>query len=539
MTTKSIYHPVIPTNKAKSTIRQKRAIGLPVGVAMLLALLAGGVFSLALAPYHLWPVAIFSVMALYALLINEDGACRAFLIGQAYGFGTWVVGAFWLYHSIHEYGAISSWLAVIMIGMMAMVMGLFHAVFAWVFVRFVGRQPLAFASLWVIQEWLKTWVFSGFPWLFVGYIFTEQSWINGLAPIFGVFGISFVAVFFAASVVELFRQKLAFFVLSVLALLASFLVGQADWVKIKNDKLSVSLVQGNIPQDLKWLTQYRTHTLEIYENLSKNEWGRDVVIWPEAAIPMSQNEARPFINHIASTAIQHDSAWVTGLMYRDFDGYDETKDAYPSIYNSVVAIDNTGVGLYKKQRLVPFGEYVPFAGLLNILPDLANMQGTVNISAGDDTQSPLTVKDKNMGAAICYEVAYPDTTRLNAKNAEVLLTISNDAWFGTTAGPWQHLQMVQMRSLETGRYFIRATNTGVTAIINHKGQIESQAPQFKRTILRGEVPMVVGVTPFVRFGSYPILGLSALLIILSFMAKNSQSATSLNQKYYTAKGVRD
>ncbi|MFL1732663.1 apolipoprotein N-acyltransferase [Moraxella oculi] len=536
MNLKSIRRPALSNQSGKTALASR----LPIGLATVLALIAGMVFSLSLAPYYLWPVAIFSVMVLYALLVNEDSPVRAFWLGQLYGFGTWVVGASWLYHSIHEYGSIPSWIAAIMIVVMAMVMGLFQAFFAWAFVRFVGRQPLAFASLWVFQEWLKTWLLSGFPWLFVGYAFTEQSWLTGFAPVLGVFGVSFMAVLFSASLVELFRQNLRFFVLSALVLMLNAALSWVDWTWQKpNDRLSVSLVQGNIPQDLKWLTQYRERTLEIYADLSSNEWGRDVIIWPEAAIPMFHDEAAPFINRIANQALAKESAWVTGLMYRDFEQYDASKDSYPPIYNSAAAIDRHGISLYKKQHLVPFGEYIPFSGLFNILPNLANMQSMRSISAGDANQTPLMVKGRNVGAAICYEVAYPDTTRHNAKDAEVLLTISNDAWFGTTAGPWQHLQMVQMRSLETGRYFIRATNTGITAIINHKGKIQNIVPQFERTVLQGEVPMMMGVTPFVRFGNYPILGLSALLFLCSLMARQNQSASSAAQKYYTANGVRD
>ena len=347
-----------------------------------------------------------------------------------------------------------------------------------------------------------------------------------------------MAVLFAASVVELFRHKVAFIGLSALTFAVSFGLGLVEWVKPSGEKLSVSLVQGNIPQDMKWLTEYRVRTLEIYEELSKSEWGQDVVIWPEAAIPMFHDEAEPFIAGMINRARNNDSTWVTGLIYRDLKNYDENRHAYPPIYNSVAVLGETQA-LYKKQRLVPFGEYVPFEGLFNLLPDLANMQGGMSISRGSSNQAPFAIKGQNVGAAICYEVAYPETTRHNAKNTDFLMTISNDAWFGSSAGPWQHLQMVQMRSLETGRYFVRATNTGVTAIINQKGQIVNQAPQFERTILRGEVESMSGVTPFVRFGSYPILVLSALLILLSFVAKYGKSKTSRTQKYYTGKGVRD
>ncbi|OOR87400.1 apolipoprotein N-acyltransferase [Moraxella caviae] len=503
---------------------------LPTIIALLLALLAGAVFSYALAPHYIWGLAIVSPMVLYALLLGDVSTKRAFWTGQFYGFGLWAVGAFWLYTSIHEYGAIAPWLAVLMIGAMAFVMGLFHGVMAWLFVRFLGRQPLAFAGLWVLQEWLKTWLLTGFPWLFVGYAFTEQAWINELAPIFGVFGISFVVVLFAASIVELVRRHVGFMAISVILLAIAAVLSAAgvSWVKPTGEKLSVSLVQGNIPQDIKWLTEYRERTLAIYDQLSRGEWGQDLVVWPEAAIPLFQDEAQEYIARQERRATKADSAWISGILYRESDKF----------YNSVM-LRGADKGLYHKQNLVPFGEYVPMAGLFDILPNLAGMQNVASTSKGNPNQAPFTIKGKKLGAAICYEVAYPETTRQNAKDSNFLLTVSNDAWFGTSAGPWQHLQMVQMRSLETGRPFVRATNTGVTAFINEKGRIMGTAPQFERVVLRGKVETFTGTTPFVRFGSYPILAISLVLVLLSLVAHRQSKRTSRTQTYYTGEGVRD
>lgn len=486
----------------------------PLSLAMLIALIAGLGFSLSLAPYYLYPIAIISPMVLYALLIGTDSAKRAFWIGEAYGFGTWAVGAFWLYTSIHEYGAVPSWAAYILIGLMALIMGLFHAVMSWAFVRFTARQPLAFAGFWVVQEWAKTWLLTGFPWLFVGYAFTEVTWLNGLAPITGVFGLSFLAVLFGAATIELFRHKGSYMLISgVLTTIAAMTsLANITWTTPTGKSTSVSLVQGNIPQDLKWLAEYQMETLQIYAELSQSEWGRDAVIWPESSIPMTQDAAWEFIAQLANTAYQTGSSWATGVPYR------EQSDDTEQFFNSVMSFDGANAQVYKKQALVPFGEYVPFGGVLNILPGLDGMgQGFVR---GEPNQAPLKLNDQAVGMAICYEVAYPDIVRRNATGSDFLLTVSNDAWFGTSAGPMQHLQMVQMRSLETGRYFVRATNNGVTAIINERGQVVSSLPQFERAVLRGDVPSVTGSTPYMALGAYPILFLSALLIILSAIAKH-------------------
>ena len=506
--------------------------GLPMVLTILIALLAGAVFIFALAPYGFWPVALISPAILYALLMPDMTGKRAFLIGQAYGTGLWCVGAFWLYTSIHVYGDTPVWLALIMIALMGLGMGLFHGFLALIFNRVVGKQPLSFAALWVLQEWMKTWLFTGFPWLFVGYAFTEQYWLSSLAPVAGVFAVSFVAILLAASLVELLRRRGGYMIPTIALLVVSCALWliNPQWTKPKGTPdLSVSLIQGNIPQDLKWLTEYQVETLKIYATLSSTEWGSDIILWPESSIPMFQDEAVGFINEMVKMAKETDTTWVTGIPYKDEAAFNAKTDKYPPFYNSVIALGADAEGMYKKQRLVPFGEYIPFEGMLDILPNLAGSQDIMSYSRGSDNQSPLRVRGHNLGAAVCYEVAYPDTTRKNAINTDFLLTISNDAWFGSSAGPLQHLQMVQMRALENGRWFMRATNTGVTAIIDHKGRIVKRAPQFERTVLRGNVQARVGNTPFMRVGNYPVLIIIALLLLLSYLGKRASPRKRLER----------
>lgn len=512
-------------NRLNASSQTYQAAQLPIGIAVIVAWLAGAMFMLSLAPYGYWIIALISPALLYALLLTPMTNKRAFIIGEAYGMGLWCVGAFWLYTSIHDYGDIALPLALLAIVAMGLGMGLFHAVLAVVFNRFVGKQPLAFAALWVAQEWLKTWLFTGFPWLFVGYAFTEQQWISSWAPVAGVFAVSFVAILLSASLVEVVRQRAGYMVATAvfLAISVAMWLFNPAWTQPKPNtpNLKVSLIQGNIPQDLKWLTEYRYQTLKIYAQLTSTEWDQDMVVWPESSIPMFQTEAWSFINEVVKIAKQTDTTWVTGIPYKDEAAYDPESQKYAPFYNSVIALGAQADGLYKKQRLVPFGEYIPFEGALDLFPNLAGSQDILSYSRGSANQSPLSVRGHNLGSAVCYEVAYPDTTRRNAKNTDFLLTISNDAWFGTSAGPLQHLQMVQMRSLETGRWFMRATNTGVTAIIDHKGRIVQRAPQFERMVLRGEVQSRTGMTPYVRLGNYPILIFIAALLLLSYLGRRT------------------
>lgn len=493
----------------------------PLLPRLLIAWLGGASFVFALAPYHLWLIALLSPMVLYGLLLPKMSNWRAFWLGEMYGMGLWCVGAFWLFTSIHTYGDTSTPVALLMIAVMGLVMGLFHGALAVAFNRFFGKQPLSFASLWVIQEWLKTWLFTGFPWLFVGYAYTDQAWLTSLAPIFGVFALSFVSVVVSASLVEAGRKNARFLIPAMGLILASVITWliNPQWTTAKaTPPLKVSLIQGNIPQDMKWLVEYQVKTLGIYAGLSQTEWGRDLVVWPEAAIPMFQTEAMPFINQIVTTAKEHNTAWVTGIPYMDVAEYNPKVDAYEPFYNSIVALGMDSQGLYKKQNLVPVGEYIPFEGALNwALPEL--MGGSLSFRAGKPHQAPLLAKNNHVGVAVCYEVAYPDTTRKNALNTDFLLTVSNEAWFGTSNELWQHQQMAQMRSLETGRWFLRVTNTGLTAIINDKGNIVAQIPAMTRTVLRGDVEARQGMTPFMRWGSYPLLAWVSVLLLASWLGK--------------------
>lgn len=488
---------------------------LPYVYPLFIALIAGAVFSFALAPFHWWWLAILSPALLYATLHGRS-AKQAFGIGLAYGFGLWFVGAFWLYTSIHDYGDTNAILSVLMIAIMAILMGLFSAVQAWVYRRFFPETPLTFAPIWVLFEWAKTWVFTGFPWLFSGYAFTER-FLDHYAPLFGVYAVSFVVIILACALVEILKRRVFWIVPVAVLLLGAWAVSFIQFVQPKPEKpLSVSLIQGNIPQDLKWLTQYQDQTLEIYKQLSLSEWGRDLIIWPESSIPMFQTDIPDFFKKMDLTARQHDSAWLTGIMYLDIE--ESLRNDKPMMYNGLMAYGTEASGLYKKQRLVPFGEYIPLSGLLAwVLPALQNDPSMSGFSRGESDQKPFSIKGHHLAAAICYEVAYPNLTRRNASDSDFLVTVSNDAWFKGTAGPQQHLQMVQMRAKENGRWFVRATNTGVTAFIDEQGHIVKQAPMDQKAVLRGDLPAMQGRTWYNKFGDWPILIFSVMLLIMGWI----------------------
>jgi apolipoprotein N-acyltransferase len=499
-----------------NTLRQHRLLPLVM-------VLLGAITPLSLAPYDIWPITLLTA-GCFAELLQKHTPRYAAWLAWCFGFGLWASGASWLYVSIHDYGYTPAWLAVPMVAFVAAVMGLFFALLGYVFARFHWDRftLLSFPALWVIGEWLRSWFLTGFPWLFSGYAFIETPLI-GYAPLFGVFGVSFFVIFTAIALTQLAQYwknwRLATAVIAIW--LAGYGLQQFAWTKATGESLSVSIVQGNIPQESKWQLEWRDKTINIYRQLSETEWGRDLVIWPEAAIPMFFHEAQKELEEIENNALTGHSAFVTGIPYAEVD-----KQAQRiNFYNSILAMGE-GYGIYNKQRLVPFGEYIPLEDFLRGAIPFFDMPMT-SFSRGHANQAPLRVQKMLMSPLICYEIAYPDLVRQAATRSDFLATISNDGWFGTSAGPYQHFDMVRMRAIETGREIIRATNNGISALIDVKGRVRSRAPQFERTVLRTQVHAYEGLTPYSVMGNMPVIILSVIILVSSARKLRKKSPKEL------------
>lgn len=486
------------------TLRQHRLLPL-----LMMAL--GALTPLALAPFHAWPVALLTI-GLAGELLRGHGPRRTAWLAWSHGFGLWAYGASWLYVSIHDYGYTPPWLATPMVGFVAAVMGLFFAGIGYLYarLRLDRAHLLALPALWVAGEWLRSWLFTGFPWLFTGYAFIDTP-LAGYAPVLGVFGLSLIAVFTAVTLIDALKGERPWKAIATMALLWAGGWGllHAEWTRTTGDSLSVSIVQGNIPQESKWQLEWRDKTLAIYDELSEKEWGRDLVIWPEAAIPMFYHEAVDYLETVNDKALTAHSAFVTGIPYIDPDTATRTL----RFHNSIIALGQ-GSGLYHKQRLVPFGEYIPFESVLRGAIPFFDMPMS-SFTEGTANQQPLQVKNLWLGPMICYEIAYPELVRHIAARSDILTTISNDGWFGGSIGPHQHFQMVRMRAIETGREVIRSTNNGISAIIKADGTVEEIAPQFQRLVLRATAHAREGLTPYVVTGNWPVLGLLAVLLALA------------------------
>lgn len=479
----------------------------------LLAAVAGALTTLALAPFNIWPLAVLSLALLY-LGLRQLTPRQALLRGWCYGFGTFAAGTSWIYVSIHTYGGASALLAgLLMLGFIAGV-ALFFALPAWVWARWIRRSqaPLAdalgFAALWVGQEAFRGWFLTGFPWLYMGYSQVDGP-LAGLAPMGGLWLVSFCLALTAALLCNLprLRQPRGALIAGLLLLVAPWLVAQLvngkAWTSPAGKPLSVAALQGNIAQSLKWDPAQIDAQLELYRDLTLGARRTDLIIWPETAVPVLLDSARGYLDRIGDFASNRQSALITGVPIR------QEVHHQRRYYNGITVV-GAGDGTYLKQKLVPFGEYVPLQDVLRGLIAFFDLPMS-DFARGPADQPLLQAKGYQIAPFICYEVVYPEFAAGMAARSDLLLTISNDTWFGTSIGPLQHLQMARMRALEAGRWMIRATNSGVTALIDPQGRITEQLPSFEVGVMYGNVVPMAGLTPYLQWRSWPLISLCVVI----------------------------
>ncbi|MEE8119448.1 MAG: apolipoprotein N-acyltransferase, partial [Gammaproteobacteria bacterium] len=369
------------------------------------------------------------------------------------------------------------------------------------------RVLVVFPLTWILIEWLRGYLFSGFAWLSVGYSQIGAP-LSGFAPLGGVSLVSLLTVISGGLLLMLFgprREKTIAIALLLVTWTAGAGLQQVKWTSPAGDPIRASLVQANISQDQKWLPEMFTPTLIRYDEMTRPEFGRDFIIWPEVAIPALYHDYEDrFFKPIAAAAARKQSVILTGTIFQQADG---------ELFNGLTAL---GSGqFYRKQKLVPFGEYFPVPDRVRNWLRLMNLPYT-DFSAGAANQPLLQVGGTVIGTSICYEILFGNQIRRTVPAAQLLINISNDAWFGRSTGPAQHLEIARMRALETGRYLLRATGTGITAVIRPDGQLDSQLPAFTRGVLRAEVLPMQGATPFVRWGDWPLLTLAVLVLGISW-----------------------
>ena len=482
-----------------------------------LSVLAGAFLPLAFAPVNFFPLALISPAILFWLWLDSTPK-QAFLTGYLFGLGFFGVGISWVVISFYRFGGMGLMLSVIATLLFVLFLALFPAFLGWLSRRCLGRLSHSFYLLlflpagWVLVEWVRGWVLTGFPWLHLGNSQTDSPLV-GLAPVLGVYGISWALTFSAGALVWVWvgsNRERIFGLVSVVALWAvAGLLTFIEWSDKDGEPLTASLIQGNVPQNLKWRPDQRRPTIDLYTRLSRDRWDRDIVIWPETALPAYYHQAESFLQGLAREAkINGGATLLVGLPALKQTGRKEIKgEAGDQYFNSVVRV-GTGDGdetqFYYKSHLVPFGEYIPLKALLGGLLELMRIP-MANFSRGDVRQPLITVAGRSIGVSICYEDVFGEEVIRGLPEASLLVNVSNDAWFGDSLAPHQHLQMARMRSIETARPMLRATNNGISAVIDHRGNVLATSPQFEVAVLDGKVQPQTGSTPYVLVGNWPVL----------------------------------
>lgn len=470
---------------------------------------AGALTVLAFAPFSLYPLALLGPLLL--LWLWRDASPRfGFQSGWAYGIGLLGFGVFWLHISIDQFGNMGSVAAIAITLLFVLAIALYYGLVGWLTVRLwrnsAGWLFGVIPSLWVLGEWLRGWVFTGFPWLLLGYSQIDSP-LSGYAPLLGVYGVSWLLLLSVVLLLCLLSRAATgrLWLVGGLALLwgGGMLLNLVSWTEPAGPPLRVSLIQGNVAQAVKWQRDSLRPTLELYTDLTRQQWQSDLIIWPETAVPAFAHQVEEgFLQPLMKEALANRSALLIGIPE-----WDTESGAY---YNSMISLGEVR-GSYAKRHLVPFGEFMPLKAWLRPLIDWLQIPMS-DFTPGHAVQPLLRVAGYLAGISICYEDAFGEEVAEALPQAAFLVNASNDAWFGDSLAPRQHLEIARMRALETGRYLLRATNTGISALIDPKGRVPAASPAFQQHVLSGEIIPMQGVTPYVRVGNWAVVLFSILMV---------------------------
>lgn len=487
-------------------------------MAYLIALLAGAGLPLAFAPFSLIPLIVILPAVLFWLWLDASPK-QAFRLGFAFGMGLFGVGVSWVYVAIHVYGHTMAPVAAFMTLLFVAFLALIPALQGYTSVRLLSAYRnhhryewfallLILPTVWVFFEWLRGWVLTGFPWLNLGYSHIDSP-LAGAAPSLGVYGISWLSILSSGLLVLMVRQqawRIQAGVSLVVIWLGAFLLGQVEWTQPVDKPITVSIVQGNVPQLTKWDPKMVQVRLNTYADLTRKHWDSDLIFWPENSISVFYHDIKEqYFKPLEEEARASDTELIVGLPYMDL----QTR----LYYSSLVSMGNTP-GVYHKRHLVPFGEYVPLGFLIRGLVNFFDLPMS-NFSRGEKQQTILRAAGQPMAPSICYEDAFGEEVIDFLPEATLLINGSNNAWYGDSLAAHQHLQIARMRTVETGRMLIRATTNGISAFVDHRGKIVSRSPQFETFVLTGKVQPRNGATPYVRLGNTPVV--IAMMLILAFL----------------------
>ncbi len=472
---------------------------------------AGGVAVAGFAPLGFAPLTV-AALAVLAWLGNESPSARAAgYAGYGFGLGLFAFGIPWIYIALHVFGAMPPALAVLATAIFAAFLALYPALALYAAKRLAPASwSIAFAATWTLSEWLRGWVFTGFPWLAMGYSQTPWSPLAGYAPVLGVYGVTLATAATGAALAVLVtggsRRN------SLVALIALVggggALGWVPWTQTAGQPIEVSLIQGNVAQEAKFRAESLTETLRLFDRLV-SETRSPLVILPETAFPMLLNDLpRDYLDHLAAQMQRRGGDLIAGVFENDPIGSDR-------YFNAAISLGTSPRQHYRKVHLVPFGEFIPLKPLLAPFINEVLRIPLSDQTRGAENQQPIDVAGQKVAIDICYEDAFGEEIIRQLPAATMLVNLTNDAWYGESWASEQHLQMSQTRALETGRTMLRATNTGRTAAIDHRGRVLNVLPEFEQAVLTYVVTGRTGATPFVQFGNTPVVVLAFTLLLVA------------------------
>ena len=485
--------------------------------AKLTNLIAGSLMTLAYEPFGL-SLLVFPLLLVLLFHWLEADAKGAFVHVWLFAFGAILTGNCWIFFSLYFHGGSPAIFAVLIVVLLSAMLALFPASTAYLVNRYYRASNtiqlmIVLPVAWTFAEWFRGYIFTGYAWMQPGYTQIDLP-LSGFAPVFGNHVVGGLVVVTSAALLAVIMNKLSWlraaFIIGLIWI-SGFMLKQISWTQAAADDVEVALVQGNVPQELKWKRNMHRKTLQLYRDLTLQNKDVDVVIWPETAIPDYRHRVPAYILNMRKEMEKSNTDLLMGLFIKDPD----TR----RYYNSVIRVRG---GEYRKRHLVPLGEYVPFRSLIDFFNRWIKIPMS-DIASGPDEQELLVVAGQPVGVNICFEDAFSRDVRRDLPEATLLVNVSNDAWFDGSHQARQHHAIARMRALETGRYMLRATNTGVTSVIDPGGQVVAEAPRFETYVLTTEVTPMKGQTPYVFFGDSLVLLSGLGLLGLAFARARSAS----------------
>lgn len=493
-------------------------------IPYVIACVLGALLTFSYAPFSIWPLMFVGLSGYFYLLTQHDSP---FKLGLSFGLGWFGAGISWVHVSIADFGGLPLVGSLALMLLLCGYLALFPALFSRLLKRYFDVQfwPFVALFLWILIEWLRSWLFTGFPWLSIGYSQIDGP-VSGWMPVIGEVGVSGLIVLVCSSVAVSVNKKhwLAPTLIASVVLMSGWTLNQISWTQVQTTPVNIAMVQGNIRQELRWTPEQDRPTMNKYKNMSADHWQNDVIIWPEAAVPKLEPTVSEYLSEMDERAAISDTGLITGIVNYNF----ETEQAFNTllVLGKKEAEDETGHYRYlhsnrfDKHHLLPIGEFIPLEDFLRGLAPIFDLPMS-SFTRGDFVQNNLIANGFHFAPALCFEIAFPRQIAANIRSeTDFIITVSNDAWFGASHGPAQHMEIARVRAKEFGKPVLRATNNGITAFVDHQGNILSRLPQFEAAVLSDQLYPTKGFTPYKRFGDWPLLLLSlTILLVVLFKQK--------------------